>query len=66
MLGMLQRRHDNACTRGQALRAMAELACNDLGSIVEACDSAVPFLIGALREWADAGAHVTSAQRLPA
>ena len=29
-----------------------------LGSIVEACDSAVPFLVGSLRAWADSGAHV--------
>lgn len=55
-----------ACTRGQALRAVAALARNDLGSVVEACDSAVPFLVGSLREWADAGAHVISAQCLPA
>ena len=35
-----------------------KLASNDLGSIVEACDSAVPFLAGLLRDWADRGMHV--------
>ena len=34
------------------------LASNGLGSIVEACDSAAPFLAGCLRDWADTGALV--------
>ena len=44
------------CTWKQALHAMVTLARNDLGSIVEACDSALPFLVGLLQDWADAGA----------
>ena len=55
-----------ACTWLQVLLVVARLACKDLGSVVEACDSAVPFLVGSLWEWAAAGAHVTSAKRLPA
>ena len=34
------------------------LAANNLGCIVEACDSTVPFLVGSLQDWADAGALV--------
>lgn len=40
------------------------LAMDDLGSILEACDSAVPFLVGLLQDWADKGMHVWVAQLL--
>ena len=36
--------------------ACQKLATLHLGSIVEACDFAVPFLVGSLQDWADAGA----------
>lgn len=36
-------------------------ASNGLGSIVEACCSAVPFLAGSLHDWADQGAHALQA-----
>lgn len=35
--------------------ACQKLATLRLGSIVKACDSAVPFLVGSLQDWADAG-----------
>ena len=40
-----------------AIQAACEaLASNDLGAVVEACASAVPFLGGWLREWCLSGA----------
>ena len=42
----------------QVMEACQTLAASGLGSIVEACDSALPLFLGALRNWADPGAHV--------
>ena len=42
----------------QATKACQTIATSGLGSIVEACDSAMPFLLGMLQNWADPGAHV--------
>lgn len=40
-----------------ALQVACEaLASNDLGAVVEACGSAVPFLVGSLRDWGLSGA----------
>ena len=46
--------------------ACQRLACFRLGSTVEACDSAAPFLVGSLRAWADTGAPAFLQQLLPA
>ena len=37
--------------------ALGSLVSEGLGSFVEACDSAVPVLVGLLRNGADQGAH---------
>ena len=47
----------------QATLVLATLADAGLGSIVEACDSAVPFIVGSLRDWADKGAQPCNVQR---
>ena len=44
--------------------ALQKLAVIGMGSIVEACDSAVPFLVGSLQHWADVGALGSSCTAL--
>ena len=46
----------------QAFRACQDLVDRDLGYIVEACEAAVPVLVGYLRDWADPGVFILHAQ----
>lgn len=46
----------------QAFRACQDLVDCDLGYIVEACEAAVPVLVGYLRDWADPGVFILHAQ----
>ena len=42
----------------QVVPALQKLARNGMGSLVEACGSAAPVLVGSLHDWAAQGAHV--------